>query len=323
MASAAALLLGACGGSEKDADSAAGGSPAGETADATDDGRSAADITVEPIEPAREITDVRGTTVATDAEPERIVCLVALCDDMLTELGIVPTATNSALLAHPGFLGPEAAAEVPVVPGGFIAPEPEAILSHRPDLVIGLEDTHGRLAPALEDATVFWTVQPEDWQDGVAYLRDLAALTGRTDEAEEAELAFRTRLAEAEAEPSDRTALIIYGSDENFGVAAPGMDVAAGLFPGIAHYPWESRGVEGTYSLEEILAEDVDVLFVETLSFGGDDAPLSEVFAGNPLWESLTAVREGEVHEVDPEVWAKGRGTRSLGIVLDEATAIL
>ncbi|MQS07687.1 ABC transporter substrate-binding protein [Streptomyces alkaliphilus] len=323
VAGAAALLLGACaGGDATEAASDAEGTPTADTG-TTDDGRSAADITVEPIEPAREITDTHGTTVTTEAEPERIVCLVALCDDMLTELGIVPVATNSELLAHPEFLGPEAAAEVPVVPGGFIAPEPEAILSHRPDLVIGLEDTHGRLAPALEDATVFWTVQPENWEDSIAYLRDLAALTGRTDEAEEAELAFRTRLAEAEAEPSDRTALIIYGSDENFGVAAPGTDVAAGLFPGIAHYPWESRGIEGTYSLEEILAEDVDVLFVETLSFGGDDAPLSEVFAGNPLWESLTAVREGEVHEVDPEVWAKGRGTRSLGIVLDEATALL
>ncbi|MBB0230578.1 ABC transporter substrate-binding protein [Streptomyces calidiresistens] len=322
VAGAAALLLGACAAESTPEPAGADGTPAAGSG-AADDGRSAADITVEPIEPAREITDVRGTTVATDAEPERIVCLVALCDDILTELGIVPVATNSELLAHPDFLGPEAAAEVPIVPGGFIAPEPEAILSHRPDLVIGLEDTHGRLAPSLEDATVFWTVQPESWEDSVAYLRDLAALTGRTEEAEEAELAFRTRLAGAEAEPSDRTALIIYGSDENFGVATPGTDVAAGLFPGIAHYPWESRGVEGTYSLEEILAEDVDVLFVETLSFGGDAAPLSEVFAGNPLWESLTAVREGEVHEVDPEVWAKGRGTRSLGIVLDEATAIL
>lgn len=34
-------------------------------------------------------------------------------------------------------------------------------------------------------------------------------------------------------------------------------------------------------------------------------------------------MRNGDVHEVDSEVWAKGRGTRSLGIVLDEATAAL
>ncbi|MEE1926849.1 ABC transporter substrate-binding protein [Streptomyces sp. TRM 70351] len=281
------------------------------------------DVTVEPIEPAREITDARGVTVATEAEPQRIVCLFALCDDMLVELGLTPAATNSALLAHPAFLGPEKADAVPVIPGGFIAPEVEAVLSHRPDLVIGLEDTHGKLAPALKGATTFWPIQPETWQDSVGYLRDLAALTGRTEQGERAEERFRAKLAAAERTPSDKTALIIFGSDENFGVATPGTDVGAGLFPQISDYPWTSRGVEGSYSLEEILARDVDVLFVETLSFGDDPGRLSETLAANPLWGRIPAVRNGDVHEVDSEVWAKGRGTRSLGIVLDEATAAL
>ncbi|AOT61849.1 MULTISPECIES: ABC transporter substrate-binding protein [Streptomyces] len=299
------------------------------TAATTDEGRKAGEerpkteVSVRPIAAARQITDPHGHTVATKAPPRRIVCLVALCDDMLTELGLTPAATNSGLLAHPGFLGKEAAARVPVVPGGFIAPETEAILSHKPDLVIGLEDTHGKLAPALEGATVFWPVQPRNWQDSVGYLRGLAALTGRTAQGEDAERAFRAKLAAAEKNRSGKTALIIFGSDENFGVATPGRDVAGGLMPGLADYPWKDRGVEGTYSMEEILARDVDVLFVETLSFGGSDGKLSEKLAENPLWSRIPAVREGAVHEVDAEVWAKGRGTRSLGIVLDEATAAL
>ncbi|CAM5262266.1 ABC transporter substrate-binding protein [Streptomyces griseomycini] len=281
------------------------------------------DVTVEPIKATRELTDANGVRISLPEEPRRIVCLFALCDDILTELGIVPTATNSLLLAHEDFLGKEKAAQVEVVPGGFIAPEVEAILSHDPDLVIGLEDTHGKLAPALEGATTFWAMQPETWQDSVGYLRDVAALTGRTAEGEKAEKAFRTKLAAAERARSDRTALVIYGSDENFGVATPEGDVAASLFPKIADYPWKSRGVEGSYSLEEILARDVDVLFVETMSFGEPDGRLSEKLAENPLWGKIPAVRNGDVHEVDSEVWAKGRGTRSLGIVLDEATAAL
>ncbi|MFH9002048.1 ABC transporter substrate-binding protein [Streptomyces afghaniensis] len=281
------------------------------------------DVTVEPIKSARELTDANGFKVSLKKEPQRIVCLFALCDDILTELGIVPTATNSALLAHPDFLGEEKAKKVDIIPGGFIAPEVEAILSHKPDLVIGLEDTHGKLAPALKDATTFWPMQPETWQDSVGYLRDVAALTGRTAQGEKAEKTFRTKLAEAEKNKSDKTALVIYGSDENFGVATPGTDVAAGLFPKIADYPWKSRGVEGSYSLEEILARDVDVLFVETIAFGEADGKLSEKLAKNPLWEKIPAVKNGNVHEVNSEVWAKGRGTRSLGIVLDEATAAL
>ncbi|MEG8275340.1 ABC transporter substrate-binding protein [Streptomyces sp. AHA2] len=281
------------------------------------------EVTVEPIKATRELTDTNGVKVALPEQPERIVCLFALCDDILTELGIVPTATNSALLSHPGFLGEKKAKEVDVIPGGFIAPEVEAILAHKPDLVIGLGDTHGKLAPALKGATTFWAMQPETWQDSVGYLRDVAALTGRTAQGEKAEKTFRAKLAAAEKTPSDKTALIIYGSDENFGVATPETDVAASLFPKIARYPWKSRGVEGSYSLEEILAQGVDVLFVETMSFGGADGKLSEKLAANPLWSRIPAVKSGDVHEVDSEVWAKGRGTRSLGIVLDEATAAL
>ncbi|MEO3976658.1 ABC transporter substrate-binding protein [Streptomyces sp. CAU 1734] len=289
-------------------------------------GTAGTEVTAEPIEAARKITDGRGVTVATEAVPKRIVCLVALCDDILTELGITPAATNSRLLAHEKFLGPAKAGKVPVVPGGFLNPEVEAILGYEPDLVIGLEDTHGKLAPALKDATVFWPVQPAKWQDSVGYLRNLAALTGRTDAGERAEETFRKKLAAAEAAPSERTALVMFGSDENFGVATPGTDVTAGILPGIADYPWKSRGIEGTYSLEEILARNVEVLFVETLSFGGPAKKgerLSDRLAGNPLWSKIPAVRKGRVIEVDPEVWAKGRGTRSLGVVLDEATAAL
>ncbi|WP_328773317.1 ABC transporter substrate-binding protein [Streptomyces sp. NBC_00286] len=299
----------------------------GESNEPASEGAAAAgaktDVTVQPIKATQELTDAKGVKISLQKEPQRVVCLFALCDDILTELGIVPTATNSALLAHPDFLGETKAKEVDVIPGGFIAPEVEAILSHKPDLVIGLEDTHGKLAPALKNATTFWPMQPETWQDSVGYLRDVAALTGRTAQGEKAEKTFRTKLAEAEQNKSDKTALVIYGSDENFGVATPGTDVAGGLFPKLADYPWKSRGVEGSYSLEEILARDVDVLFVETIAFGEADGKLSEKLAKNPLWEKITAVQNGDVHEVNSEVWAKGRGTRSLGIVLDEATAAL
>ncbi|KAB2349704.1 ABC transporter substrate-binding protein [Actinomadura rudentiformis] len=312
----AGAVLSACGG-----DSADEGPGAGAGAKS---GAATSLAPVSPVADADSITDVRGQKVAPKRTPERIVCLVALCDDMLTELGMVPTATNSLLLAHPQFLGKEKAKQVAVIPGGFISPEVEAILSHKPDLVIGLEDTHGKLAPALRGATTFWAVQPTKWQDSVAYLRDLAALTRRGDKAVAAEQRLRDKLARAEKAKSGKTALIVFGSDENFGVASPGRDVAAGMFPQISDYPWKDRGIEGTYSLEEILAKDVDVLFVETIAFGAPGKKLSEKMAGsNPLWSQIPAVKNGKVIEVDPEVWAKGRGTRSLGIVLDEATAAL
>ncbi|MFD9947465.1 ABC transporter substrate-binding protein [Nonomuraea sp. NPDC059023] len=314
---AAGVLLAGCSGTTNNGPSPVAGTTGAGGGDAT------SLPAVQPVAHASSITDVRGKKISVKSVPERVVCLVAICDDMLTELGMVPIATNSQLLAHPQFIGTEKAKQVPVIPGGFISPEVEAILSHKPDLVIGLEDTHAKLAPALQGATTFWAVQPATWQDSVAYLRDLAALTHRGDQAVAAEQRLRDKVAGAEKAKSDKTALIVFGSDENFGVATPGADVAAGLFPGICDYPWENRGVEGTFSLEEILARDVDVLFVETIAFGAPGAKLSEKMAKNPLWSQIPAVKNGKVIEVDPELWAKGRGTRSLGLVLDEATAAL
>ncbi|MCK7622501.1 ABC transporter substrate-binding protein [Streptomyces sp. RS10V-4] len=303
------------------------GGAAGDGASGNDgpgDGRGGrTSVAVRPLAPARTVTDGKGVTVRTPSPPKRVVCLVALCDDMLAELGMRPVASTSRLLAHEKFLGRAEAAKIPSVPGGFLSPEAEAILSFRPDLVIGLKDTHGKLAPALKGATAFWPVEPESWQDSVGYLRNLAALTGRTEEGERAERAFRKKLAAAERAPSGRTALVMFGTAENFGVATPGTDVTAGLLPKIVRYPWRSRGVDGTYSMEEILARHVDVLFVESLAAGGPGQRLSDRLARNPLWARIPAVRNGKVIEVDPEVWAKGRGTRSLGIVLDEATAAL
>ncbi|OEJ28441.1 iron ABC transporter substrate-binding protein [Streptomyces agglomeratus] len=307
------VLVGCGGGAEEPAPGRAGADESGPRTS----------VDVRPVKASSTITDARGVTVTAKKPPRRIVCLVALCDDMLVELGMTPAATNSTLLAHPEFLGKDGAGKIPVVPGGFLSPEVEAVLSHEPDLVIGLEDTHGKLAPALKGATTFWPVQPSTWQDSVRYLRDLGALTGRTEQAEAAEKRLRTKLVRAERNKSDKTSLIIFGSDENFGVATPGNDVAAGLFPKISSYPWKGRGVEGSYSIEEILTRDVDVLFVETLSFGAPDGKLSDKLAKNPLWARIPAVRDDKVIEVDADVWAKGRGTRSLGLVLDEATAAL
>src|SRR3990170_993343 len=70
--------------------------PAGEGAAAAG---TRTDVTGKTIKATRELTDVNGVKVALEKEPQRIVCLFALCDDILTELAIVPTATNSALLA--------------------------------------------------------------------------------------------------------------------------------------------------------------------------------------------------------------------------------
>jgi iron complex transport system substrate-binding protein len=83
-----------------------------------------------------------------------------------------------------------------------------------------------------------------------------------------------------------------------------------------------SGGIQ--FSLEQVLAENPDVLFVQTYGFGPvPPEPLSVQLAANPLWSEITAVKNNEVHEVSFAVWSTGRGLRSLTLVLDEAMPLI
>lgn len=98
------------------------------------------------------ITDVTGRTVTVDGPPQKMVCLVSLREDMLLELGMRPVAVTGKLISHPVFLGTEGDA-VSRVPGGFLAPDVEAIIGYQPELVIGLYQAHDGLTAAEQSAT--------------------------------------------------------------------------------------------------------------------------------------------------------------------------
>lgn len=303
LVTASLLLVASCGGSPGTSGATAG--------DAGEEARS------ESIS----ITDVRGDTVTVDAPPERVVCLVSLCEDLLLELGMRPVAVTGDLISHPTFLGAEGD-KVPRVPGGFLEPDVEAIIGMEPDLVIGLFQAHDGLAAALDGVAPLWIIQTDSLDDSLAYLRDMGTLTGRTEQAAASEQRFSDRLAAAEnAASKDFTAGVLFGLDGDFEVSTGGelSDLMGRLFT----YPWEERqGPLGgsPYSLEEMVSVDPDILFVLTYNEADPDGPpLSDVLGDNPLWGQLTAAREGAVYEVDTGLWGNGRGTRSMGAVAEEA----
>lgn len=283
----------------------------------------AAPAEVLPVATSTSITDVRGRTVAVDAPPERVVCLVSLCEDVLLELGMQPVARTGQLLEHPAFLG-AAASEIPRIPGGFGDPDIEAIVALEPDLVIGLLGVHDTLGAALASTAPLWLTDSASIEDSIRYLRDLGALTGRGEQAVTAERAFRAKLAAAAA-AADRgtTALVLFGQDGSFEIGTGGY--LGELLGTVYDFPWRQTGQfvgSSPYSVEEIAATGADVVFA--LDYNADSAAPSyaSTLSQDPLWLQVAAVRDGAVHEVSPDLWGNGRGTRSLGAVLDEARAL-
>jgi iron complex transport system substrate-binding protein len=282
-----------------------------------------------PSTGARTVTDRSGASVTIDGPITRVVCLTGICDDALLELGLEPVASREAgahdLLARPAFLGPDAAARIPAIGGGFGEENVEDVIKAGPDLVIGLAGIHDGLRPAIESAAPLYLAKASRYQDSIDFLTWMGEITGRAEQAAAAVERFHAKIAAARSNPSPSTSLSMAGVDANFDVSTE-SSLLGSLLGLVGKYPWRDAAGgshepgTATYSLEEILRTDPDVIFVSTIQVTAEPpTPISHVLADNPVWGRLAAVRNGHVVDTDALTWITGRGTRSLGIVLDQA----
>ena len=277
------------------------------------------------------LTDSTGEVLTFTTQPARAACLTEICADIMAELGLEPVAVNDPLSKDPRFFGSRAE-EFRIIGGSFFEPNLEDIAAAEPDFVFGLGGVHDGLREALRPIAPLYIVNPATYEDSIHYLREIGAAMGRSAEAEEAVERFLSKLEDYKARsPKNRTALVMFGSDVNFGIDTEDA-LTGGLLAEVTDYPWPSQPTEQgghgpgstQYSLEGVLSVDPEVIFVQTLAFPGfQPPPLSEQMAANPLWGELQAVQNGEVYEVSFSLWSTGRGTRSLGLVLDEAMPLL
>lgn len=261
------------------------------------------------------LTDDTGAEVVVDGPVERIACLTLMCVDALTELGITPVAYREAIATDERYAGPDA--EMTEITGGFGEENVEDIALSGPELVIGLGGAQDGLREAVEEVAPLYLVDPSSWQDSVDFLRLMGEVTGREDVAEEKADAFTERVEHAAEHRTDLTLLSMYGEPGSLGVDSVETPVGS-LLAEVGDYPWEAGADPfAAVSVEQIAAVDPDVVFAQAFSASTDAESLSERLASDPQWEQLTAAREGRVVEVEAPVWATGRGTISLGIVLD------
>jgi iron complex transport system substrate-binding protein len=274
------------------------------------------------------VTDGSGTSVTVNSAVSRVVCLTGICDDALLELGLRPVASRAAgaheLLAQPQFLGPEAG-KIHTIGGSFGQENVEDVIVARPDLVIGLEGVHDGLRSAIEQAAPLYLANVSNYQDSIDFLTWMGEVTGRQEQAADAVERFNAKLASAQENRSTLTSIAIGGVDANFNVSTD-SSLLGSVLREVGNYPWEHTAggshEPGTasYSLERILRSNPDVIFVLTIAVSSaPPTPISELLAGNPVWGQLAAVQNHHVVETNSLIWATGRGTRSLGIVLDQA----
>jgi len=328
-AAVASLILAGCANNGRQD----GEKPQNEAAAGANETNSEADAAPAPFEPVT-VIDASGQSITLDKPAEKVACVVSLCVDTLIELGMEPIAIAESgvrtIAASPEFYG-SAGESIPSIGGSFFEPNLEDLVTADPDLVIGLQGVHDTLREGLSGVAPIVLLNPKNYEESIAALEMIGQLTGKGAEAAEAKRIFLDKLANAKDKaPMDTKAVILFGTDVNFSVVTA-TGLGGSVLREIAEYPWHVEKPEDDpygegsvmYSLEKLLIENPDVIFVESYSFGPNAQPVSEQLAASPLWSELKAVQQNQVHEVRSPIWGDGRGTRSLGIMLDEAMAIL
>lgn len=268
-----------------------------------------------PTSEAITVTDATGTEITLPGPATRVACLTMICVDALTEVGITPVAYRDALSLDERYAGPDA--EMREITGGFGEENTEDVTLSRPDLVIGLAGVQDGLRSAVEESAPLYLVDPRSWEESVEFLRTVGDLTGTREQADARADAFTQRVEDAAASPSELTTLSMFGEPGSLGVDSVETPVGS-LLDAVSDYPWPAAADPfAPIAVEQIAQVDPDVVFAQAFSASDDTEPLSERLATDPTWAGLTAAQDDRVVEVEAAVWATGRGTISLGLVLD------
>ena len=244
------------------------------------------------------VTDDRGKQVTFTGPVQRIVSVAPSATEIVFALG-----AGDRLVAVDDFSDfPAEAKALPKV-GGFRA-SPERILSFAPDVVLAI--TTGDLAPTLEtQGQRVLVFDPPDFEAVYRNIALIGAVLDRDAAARALVERMRSRIGAVaersktaanrprvlhEIDASDPTKIYVAGPGNFIDAmiqAAGGTNVGASA---ASKYP--------QLSSEEIVRSDPEVIVLSDANFGATPA----VVSARAGWSSISAVRNGRVYPIDPDI---------------------
>jgi iron complex transport system substrate-binding protein len=176
-----------------------------------------------------------------------------------------------------------------------------------PDLVVAAQIISEEQVTALRDLglNVYWQANPTTYPDLWENLRDFGTLTGHEAETEAliAELDARVRAVEDEVAYAETTPSVFYELD----ATDPSNPWTTGSGTFIDYIITTAGGknaastLEGEYtqiSSEQLIAVNPDIILLADALYG----VTPEIVAERPGWDVITAVAEGALYPIDPNI---------------------
>lgn len=242
--------------------------------------------------------------------PERVVSLHAsYADAWLTAGGELVGVTDNAF-AFSDRLANCGAENL----GSHDKPNMELLFQLKPDYVILSADNqnHKEIGEILAQAGIaFDFYGATDWRDYMEMMQKFTSMTGREDlyqqQIVQVQMPIEACIKEAQALSKKPTALLLRAFSS--GVRAKGSqnNVAGAILQDMGFENIADR--EGmpleNLSMEQIMLDDPDYIFVVTMGVNSDAAlkALDEQFTGNPAWNTLTAVQDGRYIVLDRQLF--------------------
>ncbi|MGW7071488.1 ABC transporter substrate-binding protein [Streptomyces sp. NPDC054855] len=264
--------------------------------------------------------------------PKRVVVLDTAELDSAITLGVKPVGSThvEASSGFPGYLPEDKVSGIKDV-GEMLNPNMEAIAALEPDVILTSKIRHAAKYEQLKQIapTVMTENTGHPWK---ANFQVHADALGKKAEAEKVVSAYDAHAEKvttavggpAKAEATEVNVVrFVEGADiriygERTYIATLLDDVGLGR-PAIAAKAKD--GFSYDVSPEKIDLADADVIFRST--YGDPKKSRQTQTVGSSLWKRMDAVRQGNVHTVDDELWIQGIGYTAANKILDEMQAAL
>ncbi|GAB2204600.1 iron-siderophore ABC transporter substrate-binding protein [Roseibium sp. ROS1] len=275
---------------------------------------------------ARDVTDSMGTVTVPDA-PKRIVVLTNEGTEALLALGVTPVGAANSWNGDPWWDHISDAMDGAEPVGKESAVNLELIAALEPDLILANKQRHEEIYPQLTAIapTVMSKELRGDWKIN---FRLYAEALGKEQEADAAVADYDASVADLREKLGDHLneevsvirfvpgQIRIYQLDSFSGV----------LLKDIGFHRPANQNVEEfaiRTGKESIPDMDGDRIFYFTYDTGdGKGTSLEEEVLADPLWQSLSAVKAGKVHQVSDAIWNTAGGILAAKLMLQDIAGI-
>lgn len=275
---------------------------------------------------ARDVTDSMGTVTVPDA-PKRIVVLTNEGTEALLALGVTPVGAANSWNGDPWWDHISDAMDGAEPVGKESAVNLELIAALEPDLILANKQRHEEIYPQLT-AIAPTVVSKELRGDWKINFRLYAEALGKEQEADAAIADYDASVADLREKLGDHLneevsvirfvpgQIRIYQLDSFSGV----------LLKDIGFHRPANQNVEEfaiRTGKESIPDMDGDRIFYFTYDTGdGKGTSLEEEVLADPLWQSLSAVKAGKVHQVSDAIWNTAGGILAAKLMLQDIAGI-